>query len=329
MHVDMDAFFAAVEQRDHPQLRGKPVIVGGLPGERSVVSTCSYEAREYGVGSGMPIAEAERLCPDGIFMKTHGAKYIHASVMILNIFHKYTPIVEQVSIDEAYLDIAGSARLFGNERRLAVEIKNEINRTLGLTCTVGIAPTRAFAKLASGLNKPDGLTIINRKDIKSTIYPLPVEKLWGIGEKTKASLNRIGVKTIGDLGEYPANALKKYFGVCGEAMKKAAQGMSSAEVTAADKHEDEKSIGNEHTFHADVGDMDTVFEMLLYLSQKVGRRARRAEFAGRTVTLKLRYSDFETHTHRETFPNLFWDDMEIYKAGKMLFNQIYKHGRKV
>ncbi len=329
MHVDMDAFFAAIEQRDQPQLRGKPVIVGGLPGERSVVSTCSYEARAFGVHSGMPLAEAERLCPHAEFIRTHGSKYVHASIKIIETFHRYTPAVEPVSIDEAYLDVTGSIRLYGDEQRIAEAMKNDIFDRLGLTCSVGIAPTRVFAKLASGLDKPDGLTIIKKEDYETKIYPLTVRKLWGIGEKTEIALNKYGIFTIGELAEYPEKPLKKYFGVYGEALRKTARGESSSVVTPAVEREDEKSVGNEHTFHADVGDEDTINSMLLYLSQKVGRRARKEGFAGRTVTLKLRYADFETHTHRETFPQLIWDDYDIYQAASMLLDQIYVRSRRI
>ncbi len=329
MHVDMDAFFAAVEQRDVPQLKGKPVIVGGIPGQRGVVSTCSYEAREYGVRSGMPIAEAEKLCPHAEFLKTHGSKYTHASEKIIRTFFLFSPLVEPVSIDEAYLDVTGSVKLYGEEYSLGRALKEKIYRNTKLTCSVGIAPTRVLAKLASGLDKPDGLTVIKKDEIQEKVYSLKVEKLWGVGEKTMMSLNRIGVFSIGDLAECPEGSLKKYFGVYGPALKKTARGESSAKVTPPDRGEDEKSIGNEHTFYCDIGDLNRVYGMLLYLSQKVGRRARRKGFAGRTVTLKLRYADFETHTHRETFPQVVWDDRDIFDAAKMLFLQIYKKHKKV
>jgi len=239
MHVDMDAFFAAIEQRDQPQLRGKPVVVGGIPGGRGVVSTCSYEAREYGVRSGMSTAEAARRCPQAVFLRTNGKKYIHASIVILTIFSRYTPVVEPVSIDEAYLDVTGSIRLYRNERALALAVKREIREKLGLSCSIGIAPTRAFAKLASGLNKPDGLTIFTREDLERKIYPLPVEKLWGVGEKTAAALGKLGITSIGELAGCPAARLKGAFGIYGEQLQKVARGESGAAVTPADKREDE------------------------------------------------------------------------------------------
>ncbi len=329
MHIDMDAFFASVEQRDNPMLRNKPVIVGGEKGKRGVVSTCSYEAREFGVKSGMPLYEAERLCPKGIFIKAHGKKYVDASVQVFEIFRKYTPIVEPVSIDEGYLDITGCIKIFGSERKIGERIKKEVNDTLGLTCTVGIAHNRIFAKLASGFQKPDGFTIFTKKDIKPRIYPLPVRKLYGIGEKTEEKLHKLKIFTIGDLAERSPLELKKYFGINGEYLVKKARGHSAAEVIAAESRPDEKSVGHENTFMQDVLDPDTIDRMYLKLSQKVGRRLRKKGFMGKIVTIKLRYSDFETHTHRETYPDLIKDDIDIYSAARQLYSDIYESGRPV
>lgn len=329
MHIDMDAFFAAIEQRDNPQLRGKPVIIGGLPGGRGVVSTCSYEARDYGIKSGMSLIEAERRCPKGIYLKTNGKKYTYTAVKIIDIFLGFTPIVEPVSIDEAFLDITSIVKIKGDEKKLALRLKKAIYDQLKLTCTVGIAHTRIFAKLASGLKKPDGLTIFYKKEMKSKIYPLPVEKLWGIGEKTTEVLHEIGIFSIGDLAQSPTNLIKNRFGVNGERLIKTAQGRSSSSVIPVQDRENEKSIGHEHTFHADKKSFDAIFKMLLKLSQKVGRRMRKRGFAGKTLTLKLRYDDFETHTHRRTLPNIIWDDREIYEECKLLFMNIYEQDRSV
>lgn len=329
LHVDMDAFFASIEQRDNPHLKGKPVIVGGPAGGRGVAATCSYEARQYGVRSGMALAEAERRCPHGIFLKTNGKKYTKTAIKIVEIFHRYTPVVEPVSIDEAYLDITGTLKNYTCEVQLARILKQDIENILALTCSVGIARNRIFAKLASEMNKPDGLTILTDDRIKKTVHPLPVEKLWGIGEKTSAVMHTLGITTIGELTRCPDNVLKKHFGSNGPHLKQVARGESSASVIPIDKRPEEKSIGHEHTFAHDIRDPDISPRMLLKLSQKVGRRMRKKGFAGKTVTLKLRYSNFETHTHRETFPDFIRDDLKIYEAGKMLFDHLYQKHRAV
>ncbi|MCP4726664.1 MAG: DNA polymerase IV [bacterium] len=329
MHIDMDAFFASVEQRDNPMMRGKPVIVGGRKGERGVVSTCSYEARKFGVKSGMSMYEADRLCPHGIYIRGNGSKYVHASVKVFEIFKEYTPIVEPVSIDEAYLDITGCMNIYGSERIMGEKIKKEVVNRLGLTCTVGIAHNRIFAKLASGFQKPDGLTIFTKNDIKPRIYPLPVRRLYGIGEKTEEKLNKLKIFTIGDLAERSPKELKKYLGIHGEHLVNKARGKSAAEVISAESRPDEKSVGHENTFIKDVLDPDTIDRMYLKLSQKVGRRLRKKGFMGKIVTIKLRYSDFETHTHRETYPDLIKNDIEIYRAAQYLFNEVYQKGRPI
>ena len=329
LHVDMDAFFAAIEQRDNPHLKGKPVIVGGPVDGRGVAATCSYEARDYGVRSGMALAEAKRRCPHGIFLKTNGKKYTTTAIKIVEIFHKYTPIVEPVSIDEAYLEITGTLKNYASETQLARMLKQDIESTLALTCSVGIAKNRIFAKLASGLNKPDGLTILTDDSIEQTVHPLPVEKLWGIGEKTSAVMHALGINTIGELTRCSDTVLKKHFGRNGPHFRQVARGESTASVVPIDKRPDEKSIGHEHTFTHDIRDADIPLRMLLKLSQKVGRRMRKKGFAGKTITLKLRYSNFETHTHRETFPAFIQDDLKIYEAGKMLYDHLYQKNRAV
>ncbi len=329
MHIDMDAFFASVEQRDNPGLRGKPVIVGGLPGERGVVSTCSYEARKFGVKSGMALNEAVNRCPNGYYVRGNHKKYVDASVKIFEIFKKYTPIVEPVSIDEGYLDVSGSINIFGSPREIGEKIKNDILLELGLTCSIGIAHNKIFAKLASGFNKPDGLTIFSKDDFEKTIFPLPVGRLWGIGPKTEKVLNETGIFTIGELANKKLNSLKKYFGINGDHLIRKARGDLVSEINAAECRPDEKSVGHERTFMEDVNDLEVMKSMLLKLSQKVGRRLRKKGFSGKIVIVKVRYSDFETHTHRETYPDMVKHDMDIFTAGACLFDEVYTKGRPI
>jgi len=329
LHIDMDAFFASVEQRDLPSLRGKPVIVGGMPGKRGVVATCSYEAREYGVHSGMPISEAEKKCPHAIYLKTYGRKYLHAFQTLLKIFQRYTPAVEPVSIDEAYLDISGSMNLYDGEENLAQALKDEIKKKLKLTCTIGIAPNKVFAKLASGLEKPDGLTIIKEGEVEEKVYPLSVSKLWGIGEKTEKILNGLEIRTIGDLAAKPVKILKHRFGIYGETLQKMARGEEFVEIMPIGKQREEKSIGNEHTFSRDSDNLNYVHSELLHLSQKVGRRLREKKYGAKIITLKLRYEGFFTLTHRMTISHFIYKDSDIYSYATGLFKQKYEIGKKV
>ncbi len=329
LHLDMDAFFAAVEQRDLPLLRGKPVIVGAEKGTRGVVSTCSYEARKYGIHSAMPIAEAARRCPHGVFMRPNGRKYVHASLQLMRILEKYSPVIEPVSIDEAYMDVTGAGEKFGGEEKLAKMIKRDISNKLNITGTIGIASTRIFAKLASDLEKPDGLTIIEDKEIPEKVYPLPVGKLWGIGEKSSEVLKQMSILTIGELAECPEDILKGRFGINGPGLAKAARGEGSGDVLTIEEREDEKSVGHERTFKMDMENENYLTEIILGLAQKTGRRLRRGGFGGRTLTLKIRYTDFETHTHRETFKRLLTNDLEIYESAKYLLLKAKNNNKTV
>ena len=219
IHVDMDAFFAAVEMRDNPQYRGKPVIIGGDPRRdvRAVVSTASYEARKYGIRSAMPLVQAWRLCPHGIFLRGNMRKYAEVSRQIMAIFSRYTPLVEPLSIDEAFLDVTGCEKLFGPPRQIAAAIQEDIRRELNLSCSVGVAPNKFLAKIASDLHKPGGLTVIAPGDIERVLHPLPIEKLWGVGEKTASKLRDMGIDTIGQLARLPESLLTAAFGKMGAA----------------------------------------------------------------------------------------------------------------
>jgi len=329
MHVDMDAFFASIEQRDQPLLKGKPVIVGGEPGGRGVTATCSYEARKYGVKSGMPIALAVKKCPDGTFIRTNGKKYIYASMRVIEIFNRYSPKVEPTSIDEAYLDITGSVKNREDEREIGESLKREIRRELELTCSVGIASNRVFAKIATNMRKPDGLTIIADEKLEKKIYPLPISKLIGIGKKSEGILKSMGIKTIGDLAVYPESELERVLGVSGPLLSKLARGKGSDKVLAFDEKEEVKSIGSEHTLERDTCDENIINMLLLKLSEKVGRRLRESGFAGRTVAVKFRYSDFSTFSKRCTYPFFVCEDNKIYSISKKLFFSVYKRTKKI
>ncbi len=329
MHVDMDAFFASIEQRDQPILKGKPVIIGGARGGRGVVSTCSYEARNYGVKSAMPIALAVKKCPRGIFIRPNGEKYVYTSIKVIEILQGYSSKVEPISIDEAYLDITGTAKDPDGEREIGNSLKREIKKKLGLTCSVGIASNRIFAKIAANMEKPDGLTIIGEDAVKLKIYTLPISELVGVGEKTEKILRNMGIKTIGDLAVYPQNELKRVFGANGEALSKIAKGEGSDRVLSIGEKEDAKSIGNEHTLDRDTSNENIINMLLLRLSGKVGRRLRESGVAGRTVAVKLRYGDFSTFSKRKTYPFFIWNDNVIYSISKELFYTIYKRFNKI
>lgn len=320
IHVDMDAFFASVEQRDNPELRGKPVIVGGKLGSRGVVSTASYEAREFGVHSAMAVREAYRRCPQGIFITPDHKKYSRVSDAIMAIFHDFTPLVEALSLDEAFLDVTGSQRLLGDSLKIANEIKARIKSQLGLTASVGIAPNKFLAKIASDLEKPDGLTVITRDNMEKTIWPLSVKKLWGIGAKSAEKLFQLNIKTIGQLARANPDLLEKTLGSWGTQVYSLANGFDERPVIP---EREAQSIGHEITFDRDIVDKDFLAGVLLDLAQDVGWRLRRGGLKGKTITLKMRYSDFKTITRSHTFPEEFNQDDRIYQEVVKLFNLNY------
>lgn len=314
-HVDMDAFFASVEQRDNPAYRGKPVIVGSDPkgGKgRGVVAACSYEARKFGIHSAMPISIAYQKCPDAVFLSGSMAKYAEASDQVFKVLGDFTPDIEPISIDEAFMDITGSWRLFGKDPvEVCRKIKEEIKKVTGLTASIGLAPNMMTAKIASDIDKPDGLTVVEEKNLLLFLHPLPVGKLWGVGEKTRGILEKFGIKTIGDLAKRSEAELAGLFGENGRHMWELARGIDPREVESSDET---KSIGNESTFEEDVKNKDEVLDELMYLSEKVSRRLRKSGFKARTITLKVRFSDFSTFTRAQTLslPTNFVD--EIYAS---------------
>ena len=319
MHVDMDAFFASVEQLDHEEYRGKPLIVGGICG-RGVVSTCSYEARKFGVHSAMPTAKAMKLCPQGIFIQGNYPRYAEVSQQIFDIFDHYSPLIEPLSIDEAFLDLTGMERLMDSPRQYALKLKQEIKEKTGIVASVGIAPNKFLAKIASDLEKPDGLVIVNKDHVQAFLDPLPVRRIWGVGAKTAAVLDRMRVKTIADLRKMSYEELHKTFGdKTAQHLFLLAQGIDERPVAPRGRA---KSIGNETTFSEDLQSAEAALEVLLYLSVKVGWRLRQAGFKAKTVQLKLRQSDFSTFTRQKQLfePSNF--DNDIYTAIKELFENL-------
>lgn len=309
IHLDMDAFYPAVEMLDDPTLRGKAVIVGGSS-NRGVVSSASYEARKFGVHSAMPIAEARRRCPKGVFLPVRMARYKEISQAVFAIFQRYTPLVEPLSIDEAFLDVSGSMRLFGSAPEIAAAIKRDVRAELGLTVSAGVAVSKSVAKIASDFQKPDGLTVVEPGNEQQFLDPLPIERLWGAGPTTCRSLRLLGVQTIGDLARLSPNLLSAKFGKQGESMHLLARGIDERDVEPA---EPLKSIGNEETFEQDVLDIEVAKQELLALATKVGGRLRHNAAVGRTVSLKVKYHDFKQITRSTTLIDPVDDGGAIYR----------------
>ena len=300
IHVDLDAFFAAVEQRDHPELRGKPVIVGGDPRSRGVVSTCSYEARKFGVHSAMPLRTALKLCPQGIFVPVDGAKYQCVSREVMAVLRRFTPAVEQVSIDEAFLDVAGSEALFGPAPEIAGRIKREVVDATGLTVSVGVATNKLIAKVGSDLRKPDGLVIVEPGQEAAFLAPLEIRRLWGIGPKTAERLHGLGVGTIGELAALPVSTLARALGDHGATLHDRAMGVDFDPVVGGG--EAAKSVSHETTFAVDVTDPAEIERTLLALTEGVSARLRAGGIRAGTVAVKIRDSQFRTITRQRTLP---------------------------
>jgi DNA polymerase IV len=314
VHLDLDAFYPSVEILDAPSLKGKPVIVGGSR-QRGVVSSASYEARRYGVHSAQPMAVAMRLCPHGVFLPVRMERYREISEIVFDIFNRFTPLVEPLSLDEAFLDVTGSTRLFGTPVDIAVHIKHLVTEETGLTISAGVGPSKLIAKIASDLQKPDGLTVVPLEKVHQFLEPLPVEKLWGVGQATREQLLLLGVKTVGDLSRVPVAVLEKKLGKQGVQLHFLSRGMDDRDV---EPDQDTKSIGNEETYSDDILSLEIIKKELLALSIKVARRARSEGLAGRTITLKIKYHDFKQITRSITLPDTTDDGDELFRHCRSL-----------
>lgn len=321
LHIDMNAFFASVEQQSNPALAGKPVAVIGAA-KRTIITTCSYEARAFGVKTGMNSWEARQKCPQLIFVVGNNRKYSYTSKQIIAIMREYTPQVEVFSIDEAFLDVTGSLSLFGSAEKIAHLIKQQIRDRFGLTCSVGIAPNKLLAKLASDMQKPDGMTIIEPEKVAQVMERLPIQALCGIGAKMQQHLAKFGIKTCGELGRFPAETLKKHFGVTGEKLHFMGLGVDDSPVVPEDEAEEVKSVGHSTTLDRDITGRSEILLHLLQLSEMVGRRARKYQVTGRTVTLTVRYADFTTFSKQQSRGDYTNNSEEIYQTAVKILDSL-------
>jgi DNA polymerase IV len=319
LHVDMDAFFASVEVRDRPELRGRPVIVGGV-GPRGVVSSASYEARRFGVHSAMPTSRARRLCPAGVYLPPNFERYQIASRAVMKIFGAVTPLVEPLSLDEAFLDVAGAGRRLGPPAAIARLIRAQVAEELGLTCSVGVAATKFVAKLASSRAKPDGLLVVPAGRAVEYLHRLPVSALWGVGERTAAALHRLGLSTVADIAHSQPRSLRAALGeAVGRHIYDLSWGRDPRPVTP---RVPEKSVGAETTFDRDVADPDIIRRTLLSLAGRCAARARQSGIVGRTVSIKVRFADFRTITRSRTLPSATDVAREMFQTAWALFESL-------
>ena len=316
LHIDMDAFYASVEKLDNPRLRHKCVIVGGTS-NRGVVSAASYEARRFGVHSAMPIYQAKQRCPHGVFVPPRMGRYKEVSKKVMALLKEFSPLVEPVSIDEAYMDITGCRRLFGEPHEIAHEIKRKIKETLQLTCSVGVAPNKFLAKIASDLEKPDGLTLIMPEQVPQFIESLPIKKVPGVGKKTVRQLEALGIRILGDVQRLPEKALLKHLGKFGRRLLALSSGNDASPVTPHTPH---KSISTEHTLAADTRDVKLLKRYLLRQSAEVARQLRQAGVRARTIVIKIKNADFKTVTRRTTIAVPTQSSETIYKHAAQLID---------
>ena len=323
LHVDMDAFYASVELRDRPGLRGQPVVVGGL-GPRGVVLSATYEARAFGVRSAMPVGRARRLCPQAVFIPPRHRLYGEVSREVMAIFRAVTPEVEPLSLDEAFLDVSGAVRRLGSPRAIAELIRRQVREQQSITCSVGVAPVKFAAKIASARCKPDGLLLVPEQELLDFLHPLPVSVLWGVGDRAEEVLTRLGLRTVGDIARVPAATLRRELGASGEHLHALAWGRDERPVTPG---REEKSVGAEETFPVDVDDPDVIRKELLRLSGRTARALRAAGCVARTVTVKLRLASFKTITRSKTRDEPTDVAHEIYATACALYEGSGLDGR--
>jgi len=319
LHIDMDAFYASVEERDHPELVGQPLIVGGTPQGRGVVAAANYVVRQFGVHSAMPTSRALRLCPAAIVLPPRMQHYAEVSGQIHQIFHEFTPLVEPLSLDEAFLDVTGSERLFGSTIDIGRQIKRRIREELGLVASVGVAPNKFIAKIASDLEKPDAFVVVREHEIQQFLDPLPVKRLWGVGRATETAFQRLGLSTIGDVRRTSREVLLQHFGQTGVHLWELAHGIDHRAVVP---DREAKSVSHETTFPVDLADPETLRAWVLELADQVGRRLRRNDLRGRTVQLKVRFADFRTITRARTLAALTCESKEIGRSALLLLEQV-------
>ena len=324
LHIDMDAFYASVEQLDNPWLKGKCVIVGGTS-NRGVVSASSYEARRFGVRSAMPIFQARQKCPEGVFIPPRIERYKEVSKKIMAILREFSPQVEVVSIDEAYMDISGGQRLHGDPEMVAMDIKNKIKEKLGLTCSVGVAPGKFLAKVASDMDKPDGLTIIWPQQVNQFIETLAVQKVPGVGKKTFLQLESMGIKTLGDVKKFPEKMLLDRLGKFGQRLIELGSGRDHSTVTPWSPH---KSISSERTLGEDTDDKKLLNKYLLKQSEEIARQLRKANVKAKTITLKLKHADFKQFTRSKTIDTPTQSSETIYRYAVRLLDD-YRLTQKI
>ncbi len=319
MHVDMNAFFAAVEQQSNPALRGRPIAVTGSE-KRSIILTASYEARVFGVKTGMAHFEAFEKCPQLILVPANNRLYTHVSTQIMALLKDYTPLVEIFSVDEAFLDLSGSLKLFGGVERIAYLIKSRIKARFGITCSIGVAPNKLLAKLASEQRKPDGLTIYRPEDIPAVLEKMPIQELCGIGRRLGRQLQSFGIFTCGQLSRFPPEILRRKYGVIGDRLHDMARGIDLSPVVPEESSAPIKSVGHSRTLRDDLQEREAICAFLLQLAEMVGRRARRYQVSGRVVTLTLRYTDFNTFSRQQVQSEYLASSEAIYQAAVQILD---------